>query len=54
MRKYLITGVLALAAGGFLTSCHDTEGAYSSIVEQKLQAYEQVFKEEFGEIDPNN
>ena len=53
MRKYLITGVLALAAGGFLTSCHDTEGAYSSIVEQKLQAYEQVFKEEFGEIDPN-
>jgi hypothetical protein len=53
MRKYLITGVLALVAGGFLTSCHDTDGVYSSIVEQKLQAYEQVFKEEFGEIDPN-
>ena len=53
MKKYLIIGVLALVTGGFLTSCHDTEGAYSSIVEQKLQAYEQVFKEEFGEIDPN-
>jgi hypothetical protein len=53
MKKYLITGVLALVVGGFLTSCHDTEGAYSSTVEQKLQAYEQVFKEEFGEIDPN-
>jgi len=53
MKKYLITGVLALIVGGFLTSCHDDDGIYGSLVEQKLQTYEQVFKQEFGEINPN-
>ena len=53
MKKYFITGTLALVVGGFLVSCHDDEGMYGSLVEQKLQTYEQVFKQEFGEINPN-
>lgn len=52
MKKYLIIGALALFVGGFLTSCHDDDGIYGSLVEQKLQTYEQVFKQEFGEINP--
>ena len=53
MKKYLITGAMALAAGISLTSCHSDDEIYGSIVEQKLKAYEEVFKEEFGQIDPN-
>ena len=53
MKKYLITGALALAAGISLTSCHSDDEIYGSIVEQKLKAYEEVFTEEFGRIDPN-
>ena len=52
MKKYLITGALALFVGGFLTSCHDNDGVYSSIVEQKTQEYQKLFVQEFGEIDP--
>lgn len=52
MKKYLITGALTIIAGGFLTSCHETEIGSDTYIEQKLQTYEQVFKQEFGEIDP--
>ena len=53
MKKQLITGALALVVGGILSSCHNDEGLYGSIVEQKMQAYQELFVQEFGEIDPN-
>ena len=53
MKKYLITGALALVACATLTSCHSDDELSGSLVEQKLQTYEQVFKQEFGEINPN-
>ena len=53
MKKYLINGVLALFAGIYLTSCADTETDYVPIAEQKAMAFEEVFKELYGEIDPH-
>lgn len=53
MKKYLINGVLALFAGFYLTSCADTETDYVPIAEQKAKAFEEVFKEVYGEIDPH-
>ncbi|MBO4720940.1 MAG: hypothetical protein J5658_13870 [Prevotella sp.] len=53
MKKYLITGALALVACATLTSCHSDDELSGSLVEQKLKAYEQVFEEEFGKVDPN-
>ena len=52
MKKCLISGVAAFVLGGFLASCsHDDE--WTSVVDSKLKAYEEVFHEEFGTIDPN-
>ena len=53
MKKYLITGALALVACATLTSCHSDDDLSGSLVEQKILAYEQVFEEEFGKVDPN-
>lgn len=53
MKKYLITGALALVAYATLTSCHSDDELSQSLVEQKILAYEQVFKEEFG-FNPNH
>ena len=53
MKKYLITGALALVACATLTSCHSDDELSGSLIEQKLQTYEKVFKEEFGEVNPN-
>lgn len=53
MKKYLINGVLALFAGFYLASCADTETDYVPIAEQKAKAFEEVFKEVYGEIDPH-
>lgn len=53
MKKYLINGVLALFAGFYLASCADTETDYVPIAEQKVKAFEEVFKEVYGEIDPH-
>lgn len=53
MRKYLITGVLALAAGGFLTSCHDDDLSYTSIAEAKQAQFAENFEKFFGEVSPN-
>lgn len=53
MKKYLINGVLALFAGIYLASCADTETDYVPIAEQKAKAFEEVFKEVYGEIDPH-
>lgn len=53
MKKYLINGVLALFAGIYLASCADTETDYVPLAEQKVRAFEEVFKEVYGEIDPH-
>ena len=51
MKKYLITGALSLVACATLTSCHSDEEFSDSIISNKLKTYEEVFKEEFGEIN---
>ena len=48
MKKYLITGALALVACATLTSCHSDDELSGSLIEQKVLAYEEVFKQEFG------
>ena len=53
MKKYLITGAVALIASAIMTGCHVDEDLDSSIVEQKVKTYEKLFVEEFGTIDPN-
>ena len=53
MKRYLITGALAFVACATLTSCHSDDELSGSLIEQKLQTYEQVFKQEFGEVNPN-
>ena len=53
MKKCLTKGVLALVLGGCLASCSQEENFYGSIVENKLQTYEKVFKDEFGTISPD-
>ena len=52
MKKFFITGALTLVAAATLTSCHTDDDFSGSIVEQKIQAYQQVFEEEFGKINP--
>jgi hypothetical protein len=53
MKKYLIKGVLALFAGAFLFSCAETETEYVPLAQQKVKAFDEVFKEVFGDnIDP--
>ena len=52
MKKYLVKGALALFGGVLLFSCADKETDYVPIVEQKVKAYEDVFKEVYGDIDP--
>lgn len=53
MKKYLITSALALVASAVMTGCHVDEEFTGSIAEQKVQAYEKIFEQEFGTIDPN-
>lgn len=53
MKNYLIKGALALIASVVMTSCHVDEDFTGSIVEEKVQAYEKIFEQEFGTIDPN-
>lgn len=50
VKKYLIAGALVSVLGGFFASCQHDE-IYGSIVEAKVEAYKEVFKEEFGTID---
>lgn len=54
MKKYLICGAMALAAGLFITSCTHDDIGYSSLYEEKTQQFDQVFKELYGTIDPNH
>ena len=53
MKKYLINGALALLAGFYLASCSEKESDFVPVAEQKVRAFEEVFKEVYGEIDPH-
>lgn len=53
MKKYLITAAMAVAVSGALVSCHDDE-ITGSAVEQKIQAFEDLFVQAFGKPDPNH
>jgi hypothetical protein len=52
MKKYLIKGALALFAGTFLFSCAEKESEYVPLAQQKSKAFDDVFKELYGDIDP--
>ena len=52
IKKYLIAGAMVSVLGGFFASCQHDE-IYGSIVEAKVEAYKEVFNEEFGTIDSN-
>lgn len=54
MKKYLITGAMALLAGFYLTSCTHDDIEYTSLYEEKTQNFEKVFKDLYGTIDPNH
>ena len=52
MKKYLIKGALALFAGTFLFSCAEKESEYVPLAQQKSKAFDDVFKELYGDVDP--
>lgn len=52
MKRYLIKGALALFTGAFLFSCAEKETEYVPIAQQKSKAFDDVFKELYGDIDP--
>ena len=53
MKKYLIKGALALFAGTLVVSCAEKESEYVPVAQQKVKAFEEVFKEVYGDnIDP--
>ena len=54
MKKYLISGALALIAGLFVTSCtHDDDVYNGDVATQKTEAFQKAFVSAFGEINPN-
>lgn len=54
MKKCLIKGVLTLFAGAFVLSCSEKESEYVPLNEQKLETFERVFKEAYGEPAPDH
>ena len=54
MKKYLIQGMLALAATLMLTGCHDEDMYSGSTLDQKAKAYEETFVEAFGMPNKNH
>ena len=53
MKKYLIKGALALFGGTLVLSCAEKESEYVPVAQQKVKAFEDVFKEVYGDnIDP--
>lgn len=54
MKKYLICGATALIAGLFITSCTHDDIEYKTIVEEKTQAFDELFTELYGESDINH
>ena len=54
MKKYLMTGIAALAMGGLFTSCGPSMDTYGgSQADYVKQSYEQKFIQAFGEPAPN-
>jgi len=54
MKKYLIQGMLALAATLMLTGCHEEDVFSGSTLDQKVKAYEETFVEAFGMPNKNH
>jgi len=54
MKKYLICGAMALAAGLFITSCTHDDIGYDNLYDEKTQTFDKVFKDLYGTIDPNH
>ena len=52
MKKYLVKGALALFGGALMFSCAEKESEYVPLAQQKVKAFEEVFKEIYGDIDP--
>ena len=53
MKQHVLKGLTMLVLGGLASSCSHDEVDYSSIVDGKLKAYQEVFVDAFGKIDPN-
>ncbi len=53
MKKYLIAAAWAVAISGVFVGCKDDQIA-NSTVEQKIQAFEDIFVQAFGQPDPNH
>ena len=53
MKKILTRGAAALVLGGCIASCSHDEVDYSAYVDNKLKAYQEVFVDAYGKIDPN-
>lgn len=53
MKNLFLTGATAIVLGGYLAGCTHDDYGYSSIVESKKQAYQEVFVDTYGSIDPN-
>ena len=53
MKKYLIAAAWAVAISGVFVGCKDDQIA-DSTVEQKIQAFEDIFVQAFGQPDPNH
>lgn len=54
MKKYLISGAMALLAGFYLTSCKDHDNGYETVYDEKTQTFEKVFENLYGKPDPNH
>lgn len=54
MKKYLISGALALIAGCYFTSCVHDDIESQSVVDQKTQNYDTAFKNLYGNIAPGH
>ena len=53
MKKYLMTGVLALTFGALVVGCTDDDNDFTSIAEVKQATFAENFKKFYGDIDPN-
>ena len=53
MKTQLLRGAIALVLGGCIASCSHDEVDYSTYVDSKLKAYQEVFVDAYGKIDPN-
>ena len=51
MKKYLISGAMALALGCTFVSCSDND-EWMSYGEAKMQAFDEAFTKIYGQIDP--